>query len=217
MKNNLKKSDLTNISPRITTSEVLVNAAPDDFILTLETVGLPEQYGFEIVYISLSYFSKTLNNGKPIVASPIRPFYHTDISSSTPYNGITNEMVKNAPKLGITTAKKIAALTKGHKVFVWNKDFIQSAINTSSLEFETLIDVQEEARWDLLIPNPNERPDLYSEPQYPPKLPSWQDVLGRKPANAEEKIQFIRFTQTAMQNGGIEFILKKMKDKSKVA
>ena len=186
---------------------VLTMSSPDDLILSVETNGLPDNPDFEIIHLTVSFFGAALNNGRSIVSSFIRPVLSSDVSSSTPYNGITNDMVRNAPVIGDKTRKKLEYLFKDKKVYVWNKEFTALALISAGIRVPNLVDVQEEARWDLSIANPNERPDLWKEPQFLPKCPTWQDVLGRKPSSPDEKITFIRFTQKAMEKGGITSIL----------
>ncbi len=200
----------------VETDGYLTRSCDEDFILSLETCGLPSDENFEIIHFSLAYFGEKKFGGKPILCTPVHPMRNRDVSSSTPYNGITNEMVfaKTTPKIAEITAEKIRKLVKGHKIYVWNSEFTNAALASSLIgQLDNLVDVQEEARWDLSIARDCEDPTKYEEPQFNPKAPTWEEVLGRKPGNPEQKIKFIRFVQTAMERGGINNVLTIMRRK----
>ena len=224
MAQNIKKNskvitlnDVEALGPSmVETDGYLARSCSDDFILSFETNGLPGSDNFEIIHISLAYFDENKFGGKPILCTPVHPRKSRDVSSSTPFNGITNQMVfaKTTPRITEDTALKIRKLVKGHNIYVWNRDFTRAALAFSPIgHLDNLVDVQEEARWDLSIAHSCEDPAKYDEPQFNPKAPSWEDVLGKKPESPEQKIKFIRFAQTAMERGGINNVLDIMKRK----
>ena len=193
-------------------------AKPGDLILSLETATLPENAAdFEIIWITLAYMDKRENGGKPILFTPVLPYRISDVSAGTPYNGITNEMIFNSrtPRITEKLGKQIRALSKGHNIFVWNKDFTNRALACSMIgKMDNLVDVQEEVRWDMAIMRDSEDPTKFEYPQFDPKLPAWQEVLGRKP-KLNEKVAFIRFVHEAIGKGGVRAVLAKMNEKNK--
>lgn len=182
-------------------------AQKGDLIVTLETTGLPGTEGFEIIYINLTEFYPDKDSKNIIkVNTLVHPQKTKSLKESYPYNHISDEDVKDKPILSKRNAKQISALCNGRTVFCWNKDFTQAAFESAGITCDSLVDVQEEARWDMSIRNPNDTG--VDMPSMQPKLPSWIDILGRNPKGGNQKIQFIRWTQTAMEKGGIRNVLE---------
>lgn len=153
----------------------------DFTILSIETTGVnPDD---EIISLLLMRPDKSI-----IYNSLLAPVNHSSVASSTPYNGITDEMLIGKPRFGPKTGESVLKVVGNGIILLWGNRFNVSMFGYQGVVLPKTIDVQRLVAPVIGIPMP-------SDPAHRFKLPTWTDAASalrlKVPNNPIEKGEFI--------------------------